>query len=317
VFERGRAVIDGQADFLAEPHPGIAAGFTLEEIPLARLDPVSRDVHLRLAGGLLSARGEIEFAPKLRQAHLAEVLIAGLELDYLFDPELTERALDAAKEASRDPRLTYRLDRLRLDDGELGFVNRGTDPGYRLFVSGTDLTLAGVGNGPRAGPAELRGQGRFMGSGRTAVTATLRPDREGADFDLNVAIQGTELRAMNDFLRAYANLDVAEGVFSFYSELAVRDGKLDGYIKPHFEDVEIYDSEQDKHDGFFRRIWEGIAEGLSELLEDRPEEEVATIADLSGSLEDPEASNLQVIANLIRNAFFESILPGFRKEAEE
>ena len=35
-----------------------------------------------------------------------------------------------------------------------------------------------------------------------------------------------------------------------------------------------------------------------------------------GSVEDPDASNLQVVLNLVRNAFVESILPGFLDHAE-
>jgi hypothetical protein len=155
-----------------------------------------------------------------------------------------------------------------------------------------------------------------MGSGATRVAGVFRPDRDGADFDLAVAIQDTRLESMNDLLRAWANVDVTDGEFSFYSELRVVDGELDGYVKPLFSDVDVFDPEQDREKGFFRKLWERLVEGLGKLLENRPREEVATIADLRGSVEDPNASNLQVVFNLIRNAFIESILPGFRAHAE-
>ncbi len=54
--------------------------------------------------------------------------------------------------------------------------------------------------------------------------------------------------------------------------------------------------------------------GVSKLLENRPREEVATKADVSGRLDDPMTSTWQVIVNLIRNAFFRAILPGFDEE---
>lgn len=41
------------------------------------------------------------------------------------------------------------------------------------------------------------------------------------------------------------------------------------------------------------------------------------MADLSGPISNPDASNFQVVLNLIENAFFDAILPGFREEAEE
>jgi hypothetical protein len=42
---------------------------------------------------------------------------------------------------------------------------------------------------------------------------------------------------------------------------------------------------------------------------------VATRADLSGEVEDPETSTWQIIVRLVQNAFFRSILPGFEREA--
>ena len=54
--------------------------------------------------------------------------------------------------------------------------------------------------------------------------------------------------------------------------------------------------------------------GVSTLLENIPRREVATKADLSGPLENPQASTWQVLVNLIQNAFFRAILPGFERE---
>jgi hypothetical protein len=49
-------------------------------------------------------------------------------------------------------------------------------------------------------------------------------------------------------------------------------------------------------------------------LENIPRDEVATKADISGRLENPQASTWQVLMNLIQNAFFQSIVPGFEGE---
>jgi hypothetical protein len=196
-------------------------------------------------------------------------------------------------------------------DSELGFINRARDPDYRIFVTDTDLTLGGWTNRAGAKPSELEAQGLFMGSGSTVVRGLFRPDVDGADLDLAVAIRGTRLASMNDMLRAYANVDVADGAFSFFTELRIQDGQIDGYVKPLFQDIDVYDSEQDEGGGFFHNLWERIAGGIANLLENRPRDEVATVADLGGEVGDPDASNLQVVLNLVENAFFKAILPGF------
>jgi len=50
------------------------------------------------------------------------------------------------------------------------------------------------------------------------------------------------------------------------------------------------------------------------VLKNQPRDEVATVADIAGPLEDPNANTLQVILRLIQNAFFKAILPGFDRE---
>jgi hypothetical protein len=223
----------------------------------------------------------------------------------------------AVTEAKRNPDTIVEVGTLKLVDSELGFINRARDPDYRVFVTDTDLVLGGWTNRSGAGPSPLEARGLFMGSGETVVRGLFRPDLDGPDLDLAVAIRGTKLESMNDMLRAYAKVDVVDGTFSFFSELRVADGRIDGYVKPLFQDVDVYDREQDEEEGFFRKLWEKIAGGLAHLLENRPREEVVTVADLGGDVSNPDTSNLQVVVNLVENAFFKAILPGFLERSEK
>jgi hypothetical protein len=119
---------------------------------------------------------------------------------------------------------------------------------------------------------------------------------------------------MNNLWRAYGNFDVVAGIFSFYSELKVRQGKIDGYVKPLFRDMKVYDRRQDKEKSVFRQLYEGLVGGLSSLLKNRPREEVATQVPISGDIESPQTSTWQTVLNLIQNAFFKAILPGFERQ---
>ena len=63
---------------------------------------------------------------------------------------------------------------------------------------------------------------------------------------------------------------------AFYSDLKVRQGKIDGYVKPLFHDMDVYDHRQDRDKSLFRKLYEGLVGGISALLTNRPREEVAT-----------------------------------------
>jgi hypothetical protein len=81
--------------------------------------------------------------------------------------------------------------------------------------------------------------------------------------------------------------------------------------------MDVYDARQDQEKNLFQKIYEGLVGGVSQLLENNPRQEVATKADLAGYLDNPQASTWQVLVNLIQNAFFQAILPGFEREIRE
>jgi len=120
---------------------------------------------------------------------------------------------------------------------------------------------------------------------------------------------------MNDVLRSYGDFDVSAGVFSLVTELHINNHTISGYIKPFFKDMQVYDRRTDKKRGFFHQMYEMMVGGVATLLENRSHQEVATKADIKGPVGNPETSTWQIIAELMKNAFFKAILPSFEKEA--
>jgi len=125
------------------------------------------------------------------------------------------------------------------------------------------------------------------------------------------------MHALNNLLRAYGNFDVTEGLFSVYPELSVKNGEVQGYIKPLFKDMNVYDARQDKEKSAFHKLYEGLVGGIAKLLQNKPREEVATKVEISGTVENPKTSTWQTVTNLIQNAFFKAILPGFEREVTQ
>jgi hypothetical protein len=118
---------------------------------------------------------------------------------------------------------------------------------------------------------------------------------------------------MNDLLRAHAKVDVLSGVFSVYSEIRVKNGRVQGYVKPLFHDLDVYSAAQDEEKSFGRKLKEKAAEVIGKVLQNRPRDEVATVVPISGPLKNPKASTWETLVGLIRNAFIEAILPGFER----
>jgi len=60
-------------------------------------------------------------------------------------------------------------------------------------------------------------------------------------------------------------------------------------------------------------MYEGMVGGVAKILQNR-QGKVATVTSLKGPVEDPKANAMQVLRGLLRNAFVQAILPGFRNE---
>jgi hypothetical protein len=97
---------------------------------------------------------------------------------------------------------------------------------------------------------------------------------------------------------------------SVYSELHVRNGRVQGYVKPIFVDVDVYSARQDAGDSPLQQAYEGVVGGLATVLRNQLRGQVATQTDLSGPIENPHANVLEIAVQLVRNAFFKAILPG-------
>ena len=320
VFDVGHMVIDGNADFLAEPTPGVKGTFDLKRVELSYFEPIARRFGLRVKQGFVSGSGMVEYAPKIQSVDLDSVVITDAVIDYSQGALPTPQAQVAghkisqvAQDSMNNPEVLFKVRHLLMENGTLGIINTANNPAYRLYFSKADFELNNLSSRAEDGPATATLRGDFMGSGAAEGSATFHPEGKHANFEAKVEMKDTQLKSLNDLLRAKGNFDVTEGTLSVYTEVRVREGFIDGYVKPLFRDVKVYDSEQDKHKNVFHKAYEGIVGGVTKMLENR-RGEVATVASLKGPVENPNANTFQVMGGLIRNAFVKAILPGFQHQ---
>jgi len=98
-----------------------------------------------------------------------------------------------------------------------------------------------------------------------------------------------------------------------YTEVAAKDGAFTGYVKPIVKGLDVYGPE-DKDDNIFRKFWEALAGGASEVLENQAKDQFATKIPFEGKLDDPKANIWITIANVIQNAFFNAMQPSIDNE---
>jgi hypothetical protein len=318
IFGTGRATIDGEANYLEEPFPGARARFVLTDVPLSAFDPEIRQLNVAVSGGRLSSRGLVEYSPKVTRVQVDNTTIDGVGVNYVHAPatqgvearRVEETGREIEKQNNR-PAVDLTISELDITHSNFSYTDETKVPHYRLLFNDTELRLKNLSNHRQRGPADLTLRGKFMGSGDTKVAGHFLASSHGPAFNMDLAVRNTNLPSMNDILRAYGRFDVAAGQFSLFSEVSIQDGAMEGYVKPLFTNVEVYNYQKDKNTGLLHQTKEMIIGGAAHLLRNSNTQQVATEVDLKGNLTRPDISTWQAFVEILHNAFIQAILPGF------
>jgi hypothetical protein len=321
LFEKGKLTLDGHANFLQKPRVGFKGEVDLRGLDLGYFTPITQRQNLVVRKGTLSTKGNMEFAPETTEVHLKAIELKSLDADYDLRPETVakkqeqvEKATKAAQEMSNAPTSKIRVDELKITQGSLGYMNRKTDPNVRIYADHIEASFNKFSNQLEEGSSEFQMRGRFMGSGDARVTGTFRPESKNPNLGLKIAIDNTDMLAMSKIFQAYGKFDIKKGEFSFYSEMTIRNNRVQGYVKPIFKSMEVTDLSTPEQKNLSHKLHMAAVKVVTKVLKNRPRDQVATETDISGPLEGPSTNTGQIIINLIRNAFFQAILPGFERE---
>ncbi|HEY3304311.1 MAG TPA: DUF748 domain-containing protein [Candidatus Binatia bacterium] len=325
-FDTGTIAFDGNADFLAKPHPGIKGGVSLSHIELDYFRPITNRYNVSVRNGVFSSDGLVEYAPSKKTVDVKHVTIQGVAVDYVHmaktaaqEQQVAEQVATTAKDLNNKPEVLVKLNQIDIRRSRLGFVNKAVTPEYQLFFTDANIRVENLTNQSAEGRAVGTFAGNFMDSGKTVVNVAFQPKaKQGGDLDLKLSMDGTDMTSLNPLLLNAANFDVNEGSFSLYSEARVRDGQVNGYIKPLFKNLDVYDAEKDADKSFGQKLKQGLIGAVAWILSNRPRNEVATTITLTGRIDSPQYSNWEAFVGMLKNAFITAIRPGFkdREQAE-
>lgn len=319
LFDTGKLSFKGAADFLREPHAGAQGEIRLEHVPLDRLSPLAEDYQLKTTGGFLSLRGAVASTPEAQMAHLTRVEFADLQVDYVtseatkaVEKKHAKQAVKLVKQVRNAPKLWLTVDSLTLRNSRFGFENKGTTPPYRVFISQLSMDLDHLSNQAGGEASAFHAHGAFMGSGGATLKGKVHSSAKPADFEVHLEIEDAKLPALNGLLMAHAGVDVADGLLSVFSEMKVKNGTVEGYIKPLIKNLKIYDRQKDRGKRFGKRVEMHVLQFLANLFRNRESKAVATVVRISGSTGGPQTNEWEVIRKLIGNGLSHAILPGFQ-----
>lgn len=158
-----------------------------------------------------------------------------------------------------DKFMPLNINTFEIHNGELKYKDNTSKPVVDVSLQQTHVlakNLSTVVNKNIVLPATVNVEANVY-EGQLTIKMKLDPLADQPTFDVNTEIKNTNLVLLNDFFKAYGKFDVNKGNFGLYSEMAAKDGKFVGYVKPLIKDLDVLGPD-DKNDNFFHKAWEGI-----------------------------------------------------------
>jgi hypothetical protein len=215
----------------------------------------------------------------------------------------------------KDDFMPLQVNRCEINNGEVRYVDPFSKPKVDISLTrlyATALNLRNSYDSSALLPATITANAKVY-EGSLDFSMKMNPLAEEPTFDLNADLKNTNLVLLNDFFQAYAKVDVNKGKFGMYTEVAAKDGKFTGYVKPLIQDLDILGKE-DRSDNLFRKMWEAITGFAGEVFENQPKDQVATKIPFEGRLDNPQTDVWETVINVLENAFIRAIQPSIDNE---
>ena len=253
----------------------------------------------------------IEWKSLLKGEIVSEIEMYRPQVNYVFENQKKQNPEGGAKLNDWSEALTdlvpIQINRLRVHDGKIGFVQLSADPNIDLMMENVELVAINLRNVRDVGntlPSVIKVNAVSFGGGSFSLDGKMDLMQRIPDMDIGFALENAEVTALNDLTNQYAGVDFASGTFEMYSEFAIADGYLQGYLKPMFIDTKLLGKE-DK-DGFFKTLWEGFVGVFKFLFKNQGTDTLATKVPMEGDLTKVDTGIFSTILNIFKNAWIQA-----------
>lgn len=252
---------------------------------------------------------------------VGEIVVQNPQLNFVNAPSEDQQQVGVGEEGKRslESLFPFNLNRFQVNNGNIRFRDFHREPKVDIYVTNLFATATNLTNSREVNdrlPAGVVARGTTIGEGELELLLRLNPLEEQPTFELVAGITNMNLVALNDFMRAYGKFDVNSGKFQVFTEVAAADGRYEGYVKPFFENLDIFDWDKERKKNLLQKFWQAIVAGVGAAFKNQPEDQLATRIPIEGNFEKTDIDLLATIGGILRNAFVSALLPKVDREID-
>jgi hypothetical protein len=283
----------------------IGGNYSIDSFMISSKNVKSKEDHLFVAQ---SIRTHVLWKEIFKGRVVGELLIIGPIVNFIYDGKKVDDAESLNLKKILNEITPFKIELLNIQDGELHYKDPTVEPKIDLFIKQFQLMGQNLGNiqqSEKVLPSHIQFSGQTIGGGGFTGNMDLNLIKKIPDFDLELKIDSLKLTALNDFTDAYANFTFEGGEMFMGSEMVMKDGVYQGYVKPVFENIKILDV-KDEDNTLLEKAWEAILEFTTKVFENPESETFATRIPFEGDMNETDAKILPTIFNVFKNAFVEA-----------
>ncbi|MEP6645879.1 MAG: DUF748 domain-containing protein [Saprospiraceae bacterium] len=202
-----------------------------------------------------------------------------------------------------------KVNRIEILDGKIGYLDNTVTPIVDVHLDRAHILAKNLSNvvDTTLLPANIEAEANVY-EGRMKFNMRVDALADDPTYDMNIEIKDANLVRFNDFFKAYAGFDVNKGTFGLYMELAAKDRKFIGYVKPFITNLDVVGPE-DKKDSILRKIWEGLVGIVADVLTNPGSNQIATKIPIVGEYGHRTIGTWYAVLAALRNGFIQAIFP--------
>ncbi|MEO8253446.1 MAG: DUF748 domain-containing protein [Flavobacterium sp.] len=256
----------------------------------------------------------IEWESLFKGKIVSQIIMTNPEVIYVFEDQkqtTKDADVDDWTKALTDI-VPIDINHFEIHQGKLAFVQLQANPDIDLQITNFEMyadNLKNVTSTSRTLPSPFHATGTTFGKGTLLLDGNINLIKEIPDMDLTFSLKSANAMALNDVTNHYIGIDFDKGTFELFSEIAIADGYLKGYIKPLLTNTKLIG----KEDGIVETIWEGFVGFFKFILKNQKTNTLALKIPLEGDLKNVKSSTWPTVISIFKNAWFGA----FKRETDD
>ncbi len=215
----------------------------------------------------------------------------------------------------------FKINSCIIKNGSIHFRAFDADPPVDVYLSSMHAEIENLTNIHEATAplvTTVKASALAMGQAKFELNMKLDPFSDKPTFELGLRLLGLDVTQTNALAQAYGHFSFDNGTFNLVTELNAKEGNVEGYIKPLFRNLRVFNLKTAvQKDNPLEFFWEAVVGVTAQLLKNQSRDQLGTLIPLTGSLDGPTTDIFATVGNVLKNAFIRAYLPRFEGTAPD